>query len=47
MTDDVLFQTTVQDLRTGRNIQHDLPALLSPGNVHIADRWKELTGFSP
>ena len=34
--------SVVQDLRTGRNIQHDLPALLRPGNVHSADGWKEL-----
>ena len=34
--------SVVQDLRTGRNIQHDLPPLLRPGNVHSADGWKEL-----
>ncbi len=26
--------SVVQDLRTGRNVQHDLPAMLRPGNVH-------------
>ena len=37
-----LAERMLTEMRTGRNIQHELVALLRPGHVHSAHDWKEL-----